>query len=132
MSVGSNVAVLVGEGVLVVSDVGEAVIVGAGSVAVGCLFRNADATKLDLITLIEVCGSSRRMMIAVYLYQGPRRLRATGFGVEMELVGADVVTSVAIAVYFTQRCVGRSRKTGQPLKTSFSAVSTPNFAVRAC
>ena len=77
------------------SSVGSSLGVGAGQVAVSCLFRNADATKLDLLTLTEVCGmSSRRMMVEVYVYQGPRRLQATGFGVEMELVGAEVVTSV--------------------------------------
>ena len=38
--------------------------------------------------------SSRRMMVEVYVYQGQRRLQATGFGVEMELVGAEVVTSL--------------------------------------
>ena len=77
------------------SSVGSSLGVGAGQVAVSCLFRNADATKLDLLTLTEVCGmSSRRMMVEVYVYQGTRRLQATGFGVEMELVGAEVVTSV--------------------------------------
>ena len=77
------------------SSVGSSLGVGAGQVAVSCLFRNADATKLDLLTLTEVCGmSSRRMMVEVYVYQGQRRLQATGFGVEMELVGAEVVTSV--------------------------------------
>ena len=77
------------------SSVGSSLGVGAGQVAVSCLFRNADATKLDLLTLTEVCGmSSRRMMVEVYVYHGPRRLQATGFGVEMELVGAEVVTSV--------------------------------------
>ena len=76
------------------SSVGSALGVGAGSVAVSCLFRNADETKLDLLTLVETCGSAGRMLIAVYVYQGPRRLQATGFGVEMELVGAEVVTAV--------------------------------------
>ena len=62
--------------------------VSADTVAVICLYRNSDVTKLDLLTLHSFCGSSRKLK-AVFLRQ--RRLQAQGFGVEIEVLGSDVV-----------------------------------------
>ena len=50
--------------------------------------RDADVTKLDLLTLEGSCGSSRKLK-AVFLRE--RRLQAQGFGVEIEVLGDDAV-----------------------------------------
>ena len=62
--------------------------VSADTVAVSCLYRNSDVTKLDLLTLEGSCGSSRNLK-AVFLRE--RRLQAQGFGVEIEVLGDDAV-----------------------------------------
>ena len=62
--------------------------VSADTVAVSCLYRNSDVTKLDLLTLEGSCGSSRKLK-ALFLRE--RRLQAQGFGVEIEVLGDDAV-----------------------------------------
>jgi hypothetical protein len=62
--------------------------VNADTVAVTCLYRNSDVTKLDLLTLEGFCGSSRKLN-ALFLRE--RRLQAQGFGVEIEVLGDDAV-----------------------------------------
>ena len=62
--------------------------VSANTVAVTCLYRDSDVTKLDLLTLEGSCGSSRKLK-ALFLRE--RRLQAQGFGVEIEVLGDDAV-----------------------------------------
>jgi hypothetical protein len=59
------------------------------SVDVTCLFRNSDSTKLNLLTLEGFCRSSRILRTIDFLQQ--RRLQAESFGVEIEMVGNDVL-----------------------------------------
>merc|ERR1711937_88198 len=72
------------------ASVSSALGVGASTVEVTCLYRNTDATNLDLLTLEDSCGSSRRLKASALR---KRRLQAQGFGVEVEVLGDDAVQS---------------------------------------
>merc|ERR1719375_742525 len=72
------------------ASVSSALGVGTSTVEVTCLYRNSDAAKLDLLTLEDSCGSSRRLKALVLR---KRRLQAQGFGVEVEVLGDDAVQS---------------------------------------
>merc|ERR1719375_2828289 len=74
----------------VAASVSSSLGVGASTVEVTCLYRNTDATKLDLLTLEDSCGSSRRLTASVLR---KRRLQAQGFGVEVEVLVDDAVQS---------------------------------------
>ena len=74
----------------VAASVSSSLGVGASIVEVTCLYRNTDATNLDLLTLEDSCGSSRRLKASVLR---KRRLQAQGFGVEVEVLGDDAVQS---------------------------------------
>merc|ERR1719161_2917636 len=69
------------------SSVSESLGVSADSVEVTCLYRNSDATKLNLMTLEGSCGSGR--MLKVVFISPVRRLQDDGFGVEIEVLGDD-------------------------------------------
>ena len=72
------------------ASVGTSLGVDASTVEVTCLYRNSDAAKLDLLTLEDSCGSSRRLKALVLR---KRRLQAQVFGVEVEVLGDDAVQS---------------------------------------
>jgi len=76
----------------VAASVSSSLGVGASIVEVTCLYRNTDATQLDLLTLDVSCGSttSRRLKASVLR---KRRLQAQSFGVEVEVLVDDAVQS---------------------------------------
>lgn len=63
----------------------------ADSVEVICLYKDSDATKLDLLELTGTCASSSALGDASSTHE--RRLQAGGFGIELQLV--DYVVQAA-------------------------------------
>ena len=58
------------------------------TVSVSCLYRQADAAKLDLLTLSATC-SAGRLLVEAYASDA-RRLGTAGFGVHVDLTGSAV------------------------------------------
>jgi hypothetical protein len=72
------------------SSVASTLGIDSSTVTVSCLYRLADDTKLDLITLSATC-SAGRLLVAVYATDA-RRLATAGFGVQVDMTGSAVDT----------------------------------------